>query len=160
MTSIAAVVLLFAGVYFSSSSSNNSELYASYYTSSDLPSFTTRSGDDNLLSKATTSYRGEDYDKALSLFETYIKTSDAVDPLAYIYTGMIYAEKNQLDASISQLELLEKSNSIDAERAYWFKALVYLKFDDKQSAIKNLKVLQSSKSNYKKTQVNDLLDEL
>ncbi len=158
---VAAVFIIFVGFYFSSvNTTSSSELYASYYEDNDLPSFTTRSSDGDLLSNATTNYREGNIDKGLSQFENYINTTANVDPLAYIYTGMIYAEKDQLEEAISQLEVLENSNSIDAERAYWFKAMVYLKFDDKKNAIKNLKVLQSTHSNYKKTQVNDLLEEL
>lgn len=160
ITSIAAVLILFVAVYFSSNNSSNSELFASYYDTSDLPSFTTRSSDASMLSVASESYRVNDFDKALEQFEAYIKTSENIDPLTYVYTGMIYANTNELDKAINQLELLENSNSIDAERAYWFKAMVYLKFDDKKNAVKNLKILQSTNSNYKKTQTSDLLEQL
>ena len=135
-------------------------MYTAFYSENDLPSFTTRSVDVNLLSQVEKSFKADDIDVALETLNTYINTSEHVDPLSYIYKGLIYSEKGQLSEAIKQLEILENSDSLDAGKASWFEALVYLKFEDENNVELLLKAIASNPSNYKYSEAIALLDKL
>ena len=150
ISSTAAIIMLCMGIYFFSFKKSNLDLYTAFYSENDLPSFTTRSVDVNLLSQVEKSFKADDIDVALETLNTYINTSEHVDPLSYIYKGLIYSEKGQLSEAIKQLEILENSDSLDAGKASWFEALVYLKFEDENNVELLLKAIASNPSNYKR----------
>ncbi|WP_299439771.1 hypothetical protein [uncultured Aquimarina sp.] len=157
--STAAMVLLIFGFLFIDGSEK--DLFAEYYKVEELPSFTSRSGKTSLLSTAKSNFRATNFDAALSNFEEYILVSDKdLDPLVFIYTSLIYAEKNDLKKAIEQLTILENSNSIDRSRSLWYKALVYLKFEKKSEAKKTLNVLLENENNYKYLEAKKLLEKL
>ena len=157
--STAAVVLLIVGFLFLDTSKK--DLYAEYYKVEELPSFASRSGKTSLLATAKSNFRATNFDASLSNFKEYIGINGKdVDPLIYIYTSLIYAEKNDLPKAIEQLTILENSNSIDRSRSLWYKALVYLKFDKKSEAIEVLNVLLKDESNYKHIEAKELFEKL
>ncbi len=156
--SIAAVVILVFGLLFTGNS--NTDLYTDYYQSSELPSFTSRSDETSLLSKASLAFKNNDLDTSLSDFKEYLSVSKEIDPLVYVYTGLIHAEKGNLEKAIAQFDLLETSQSLDNSRALWYKALTYIKFDESTRAKEILTTLLENPSNYKYTEAKELLDKL
>ncbi|WP_299678428.1 hypothetical protein [uncultured Dokdonia sp.] len=158
ISAAAAVILLF-GLLFTGNS--NASLYTTYYQSSDLPSFTSRADNESLLSKASTSFKSGDLDTSLASFQEYIQgAKNEIDPLIYVYTGLIYSEKENLEEAITQFDLLEKSKSLDSSRALWYKALTYVKFDKPAEAKEILTMLLKNPSNYKYTEAKELLEKL
>lgn len=160
ITSMAAIVMLCMGIYFLYSKKSNLDLYTAFYSENDLPSFTTRSADMDLLSQIEKSFKAGDIDIALENLNAYVNTSEHVDPLSYIYKGLIYSEKGQLSEAIKQLEILKNSDSLDAEKATWFEALVYLKFEDENNVELLLRDIASNPSHYKYSEAIALLDKL
>jgi hypothetical protein len=78
----------------------------------------------------------------------------------YVYTGLIYSEKENLQESIAQFDLLEKSQSLDRSRALWYKALTYLKFDKVAEAKAMLTSILEDPSNYNYKEAKELLEKL
>ena len=106
-------------------------------------------------------FRVANYDLSLAKIEEYIdKQDEDLEPLVYIYSGLIYAEKNNLTKAIEQFTILEKSNTIDSSRSLWYKVLVYLKFDKKKEAKNVLIILLEDIDNYKYEEAKELLGKL
>lgn len=157
LSAAAAVILLF-GLFFTGNL--NESLYTDYYQSSDLPSFTSRSDQASLLSSASTAFKEGNLDTSLTNFQEYITTEKEVDPLVYVYTGLIYSEKDNLEKAIVQFDFLEKSQSLDRSRALWYKALTYLKFDKLTDAKVMLTSILEDPSNYNYKEAKELLEKL
>ncbi len=136
------------------------ELYASYYTSEDIPSVITRDTDVTALQNGATAFKNGDYNLALEELNEYISTEEIVNPSVYIYTGLSNAELGEYEAALMELDKLINSNALDRSKGLWFKALVYLKMDDKKSAKNTLKKLTENLSNFNYTKAEKLLAEL
>jgi len=154
-----AIIVCISLVVFNNNTPSNQELYATYYTSSDLPTFVTRGTSDAEVSNIVSKFNDKEYDDVLELVNTASQEENS-NPLLYIYSGMAQAELGKLDEAINQFELLENSNSLDASRAYWYKALVYLDNDAVQKAKEQLQKLVSTPGNYKFAQAKELLEKL
>lgn len=157
LSAAAAVILLF-GVLFTGNS--NESLYTDYYQASDLPSFTNRSDQASLLSKGSTAFKEGNLDTSLTSFQEYISTGKEVDPLVYVYTGLIYSEKENLEKAIEQFGFLENAQGLDRSRALWYKALTYLKFDKVAEAKIMLTSILEDPSNYNYKEAKELLEKL
>ncbi len=160
ITGIAATVLILVSVYFFTLNDSSLDMYNAYYDMDDLPSFTMRSEEASLLATATMEFKDKEYAQALKKFKAYFSTAENIDPLVHIYTGLIYANQNQLDKSIAELDFLANSTSIDAGKAKWFKVMVYLRFDDKANAKITLKEILEKPNNYKYEEAKELLKNL
>ncbi len=157
--SAAAVILVLFGVLFTRNSSTS--LYNDYYKITELPSFVSRSDESSLVSKATSYFKKGELDNSLSNFKEYIQNAGKdVDPRVYIYTGIIYSEKENLKEAIAQFDLLEKSKSLDRSRALWYKTLTYLKFDKTLEVKETLALIIKDSTNYKYTEAKELLGKL
>ncbi|MFD2561638.1 tetratricopeptide repeat protein [Aquimarina rubra] len=155
-----AAAVVFVIVFFFMKNSDK-DLYTDYYKIEELPSFTSRSGNSSLLASAKSNFKSKQFDKSLSNFKEYVKNDvEGVDPLIYIYTGLIYSEKNQLEKAIEQFTFLENSDDIDNSRALWYKVLVYLKFDKKVEAKKVLAFILKDPNNYKYKEAKEILEKL
>lgn len=157
LSAVAVLVLLF-GIFFTGNSNEN--LYKAYYQSTELPSFTSRSDQASLLSKGSTTFKEGKLDVSLTSFQEYITIGKGVNPLVYVYTGLIYSEKGNLEEAITQLDLLENSQSLDSSRALWYKALTYVKFDRLINAKQALRAILDDPSNYKYSEAKELLEKL
>lgn len=159
---LAAVVLLLLSVIGYYSFTSNERLYRSNFDYQDLPSFTVRSSSksENLLTTSIENFKNENYDRAFLNFQDYLNNNSNIDPLIYIYTGAIYAERGDLNNAIVELNKLQKSPVIDASRALWYKALVYLKFNKVIEARKILNEITKSPQNYKYNNALELLEQI
>ena len=157
LSAAAAVILLF-GLFFTGNS--NESLYTDYYQTSDLPSFTNRSDPASVLSTASTAFKEGNLDTSLTTFQEYLSAGKEVDPLVYVYTGLIYSKKENLEKAIEQFDLLENAQSLDRSRAVWYKALTYLKFDKVAKAKEMLTRILEDPSNYNYKEAKELLEKL
>ena len=80
--------------------------------------------------------------------------------MVYVYTGLIYSEKENLEKAIEQFDLLENAQSLDRSRAVWYKALTYLKFDKVAKAKEMLTRILEDPSNYNYKEAKELLEKL
>lgn len=159
--SVAAVVLLFFGSYFLLKQQSGNDLYNSYFSNSDLPSFVQRSNttDDLRLEKATALYNEEKYDSVLIVLDDYHKEHPN-NYLTRIYSGLSYANLEDKEKALKELTILENATSLDAHKAYWHKSLVYLKFEDKPNAKLMLQEIVKSSNNYKYNVAKEILEAL
>lgn len=161
--SIAAVIaILFFGFNFLLQNQSNDGLYAQYYNENDLPSFVQRSDNDTIeisLEKAVALYKQENYSGTLKELSLYHQ-NNSKNKISRVYSAFSYAYLNDYKNAISELDVLENSNSLDADKAFWFKALIYLKAEDRENAKIQLEKITSSKSNYKYSKAKQILEDL
>ena len=138
---------------------NSADLYASYYTTKDVPSVITR-GDASTLKEAAAAFQNEEYQKALELFQDYYEEEDSINPSAYIYSGLVKLELGQGEEAISDFDSLINSTALDRSKGLWFKALAYLKMDKVKDAKKVLESITESESNFNYSKAVELLEEL
>lgn len=161
MSSIAAVgLIIFASYQFFFSNPSSHELYDSYYSAEDLPSFTVKSDENNQLAVAERFFKTKNYPEALAIFKEIDAKTEANNPNITLYLALIYSELNNYDTALQQLDTLEKSNNIDYHKAYWFKSLVYLKQDKKDKAIETLKIILNDEKNFNYSKTKKLLNQL
>lgn len=157
----AAVIILFSGYYFLNNDATSITLYNNYYSTEDLPSFTTQSNTANVLAKAENLFKTKQYKKALEQFKLAERSLDnTLNPNLLLYIAVCYLELEQYQLAQERLNLLLKSNSLDAHKAYWFKALTYLKQDNRVKAIETLELLIEDKNNFNYLKAKKLLNEL
>ncbi|MDH7446967.1 hypothetical protein [Aquimarina sp. 2201CG14-23] len=158
VSTAAAIVFVFIFLFMKKS---EQELYAEYYKVEELPSFASRSAQPTLLSTARTNFRKANFEESLLNFNEYITANtEDLDPLVYIYTGLIYAEKNNLKKALEQLTLLEKSDTLDSSRSLWYKALIFLKFEKKIQAENMLHLILKDSNNFKYNEAKELLEKI
>ena len=158
MATAAMLAIVFGTSIFTEPS--GADLYASYYTPEELPSFKTRSDETSVLKKATTYFNASKIKEASIAFNTYIEISKEPDPLVYIYTGLIQAEQGHLEQAIEQFTLLENADTIDTSKALWYKVLIYLKFEEKAKAKETLLLILQDTNNFKYKEAQKLLGEV
>lgn len=157
----AAALILFSGYYFLNDNTSNLDLYNDYYNLGDLPSFTTQSNTINILAEAENLFKTKQYAKALEQFKIAESALDStLNPNLELYIALCYLKLEQYDLAHKRLDVLLKSNTLDAHKSYWFKALTYLKQDNKARAIETLKVLLKKKTNFNYNKAKALLNEL
>lgn len=155
----ASIAVLIAISTFVFRSNNYDDLYAQYVAVENIPSLVTRGEEkEQLLQEAQLLFDDKKYDEAVGMFEKYQHTSDEVNPLSYIYTGISYIETGKYTQALDQFELLKKSNTLQSKKANWYIAMIYLK----QGKARKLKdVLQSilaDPTNYKYKEAGELLE--
>jgi len=157
----AAIVILFSGYHFLNTETTSLELYNNYYTIKDLPSFTTKNDTLNTLVEAETFYIAKQYKKALNKFklsESYMDSK--LNPNLTLYIAICYIELNEYNLALERLNVLLKSDSLDAHKAYWFMALSYLKQNNKTKVIETLELLIKDENNFNFLKAKKLLNEL
>ena len=161
IVSAAAIVVFALGIFMFQGEMSNQDLYASYYSSKELPSFTDRSSaESSTLQLAIANFNDAKYAASLEYFNQYIKAQENVNPLVYIYTGLIASENENLEEAINQFEMLENLPIEDSSRALWYKALIYLKFEKASKAREILTKIVADSSNYKYKEAKELLTKL
>lgn len=161
MVSTAAIIAFIIGVFIFQNDTSNDELYMKYYAAKELPSFTGRSSEESsVLNLAIEKFNEIDYTSSLSNFNKYLTESEKINPLVYIYTGLIQSELGNLNEAISELEKLEKMKIEDSSRALWYKALIYLKFEKENEAKLVLEIIVKNDTYYKNKEAKELYGEL
>lgn len=130
---LAFIILVSAGMYFLYNGSNEN-LYAAYYTPSDLPSVITRGSNEATLSKAVIAFRSEDYQKALELLESSESIRNSNDVAVLLHHGIMYLETGNFPGAIDKFNKVIDSDSIDRTKGHWFKALTYIRNKENKKA--------------------------
>lgn len=110
------------------------QLYAQYYTSSDLPGVVQRDGSNSLLELGALAFQNEEYLEAVAYLEDYKSTTENPIVASYLYKGAAHMELNEFYKAIEEFELAIDSDSMDATKGFWFKAMAYLKAGDELKA--------------------------
>jgi tetratricopeptide (TPR) repeat protein len=157
LSTAAAIALVIFGLNIFGSSSP-SDLYASFYEPSDLPSFTTRSDSKKELLSGMKAFNTGNYEIAIKDLTAFAKAED--EPTAYLYTGIAHLELGHIDAALADFDRLGQSESLDASQAIWYKALVYLKTEQTELAISQLDEITKDPSHFKYEEAKALLKAL
>ncbi len=159
-SSVAAAVIIIS-VFVFMQEQTSQDLYSQYYVEADLPSFSKRSDvQTSLLNLGVEKFNASEYEAASDYFEQYLQSDTNINPLTYIYAGLVASELGNLKEAIDQFELLENLNIEDSSRALWYKALIYLKFDQRDQAETILKLIVENPANYKYQKAKELLPKL
>jgi tetratricopeptide (TPR) repeat protein len=139
--SSAAVIALLVSLYtFMQESIHPADLYTSYISSTELPSIINRGNNYNELTKGQLLFEAKDYSEAVKIFSNAIEI-DSENASSYIYLAVSQMELNQFTESNNTLDLLIKSNLIDAQKGYWYKSLLYLKSNQIEKSKVTLKTI-------------------
>lgn len=125
-----------------------------------LPSFQTKSSTEDNLAEATTLFKEEKYQEALSIFTKYTEENNAYNPNVALYIGVSHLELQNYTAAIETFNDLKNSNALDAHKAYWYLALTYLKQEDVEKAKNMLAIIVQKSSNYNHEKAQKLLKKL
>lgn len=139
---------------------NKHDLYADYYTETDMPSLVSRSGTHDLSSEIIYAYQERQFSKANNLYLTYIESTTSFNENIFIYGGMTYFELNEYEKALIEFQKMRNSNSIDSSKGLWFTALVYLKKEDHNLLKETLNTIIQKKSNFNYKKAVSLLQEL
>ena len=159
-SSVAAAVIMIS-VFVFMQEQTNQDLYSQYYVEADLPSFSKRSDvQTSLLNLGVEKFNASEYEAASDYFEQYLQSDTTINPLTYIYSGLVASELGNLEQAIDQFDLLENLSIEDSSRALWYKALIYLKFEQRDKAKTILELIVDSPENYKHQKAKELLKKL
>ncbi|WP_397364325.1 tetratricopeptide repeat protein [Olleya sp. R77988] len=159
-SSIAAIGLIFFSGYLFKEQKSTQDLYSSYYTTNDLPSFSLKNDEINQLANAENLFKAKKYDQAISLFESIEENSQNQNPSLKLYLALTNSELKRYDQALEYLEELEHSNTLDQHKSYWFRALIYLKQGNRDKAILALKLIAQNKNYFNYQKAINLLEEL
>lgn len=161
MVGIAASLILLIGYFSINKGLTNSEIYSSYYSLEDLPSFVSRGNINNdLLLKGEQAFNNKNYKLAEQYFNQLINDNGEISGNMLLYLGLSQLELNKHDASINSFNQLLNSKTIDRSKGYWYKTLVYLKMDDRDNAISELKKIVQDNNNFNYKLARELLIKL
>lgn len=133
-------------------------LYAQYIDLDDVPSLTSRSNEDSLLTNFETVFKAGNYRQFITEVETISNREDENASLL-IYKGLSYLELNNAEAALNSFDDLIESDLLDAPRGYWFKALAFLKTGQSEKAREVLQLLVEADS-YKAEEAAEILQKL
>ncbi|WP_298419855.1 hypothetical protein [uncultured Kordia sp.] len=157
---IAAVLILFCGIYFSQVNTSLDSYYDANVNWSELPSFIEKGQQENLFSQGELAFRASNYEEAISKFSK-IESSHESYVFSLQYLGASYDILNKNEEAIATFQKLSKSgNSNEHSKGYWYETLIYLKMNNKEKTIISLKNLTKKSKNYKYKEALKLLDEL
>ncbi len=153
---VAASVAVFVLVYTFNSKSSTTEMYVKHSEWEDLPSLTSRGGN-NKLAEGERLFVDKKYKESYAIFETVPQKEQ--QPSVLIYLGLCALELDQLDKALHYFELLKNTDAIDSSKAYWYLALTYLKQNEKEKATNILQELVLG-NHYNNAKAIKLLDQL
>tara|TARA_B110001454_G_scaffold185079_1_gene181106 strand:+ start:344 stop:1141 length:798 start_codon:yes stop_codon:yes gene_type:complete len=156
----ASLILLIALGYTIETNKDSSEnLYTEFINSSELPSLTSRSDADKLLSDAEELFINKQYTGALRSLELYDKKYETKSINALLYKGMCHLELNQYSEASIIFNTIKNSDSLDKNKAYWYLAATSLKQGDNDTSKKILQlIIDNSYFNHRKAK--DLLSKI
>lgn len=156
---IAAVLVLFFGIYFSQVNSSYSSYYDSYVDYSTLPSFIEK-GNLTTFTKGELAFKKEDYTTAVEQFSA-VETSNELYVHSLLYLGASYDKLNQNDKAIAVFQKLASvDDSYESSKGYWHEALLHLKNNNKEKALLALEKSTAKNVNYNYQKAKVLLRKL
>ncbi|WP_299891034.1 tetratricopeptide repeat protein [uncultured Lacinutrix sp.] len=158
---IAAVLVIFFGIFLKGKSLTNLEIYSNYNNWEELPSLVSRNETNAvLLSSGEDAFISKNYKVASEKFNTYINNEDEVNPSVLLYAGISQLELENFTSALDNFQKVIESKSIDKSKGYWYKALAYLKMDDRDKAQQQLEIIIKDTSNYNYKKAKDILNKI
>lgn len=158
----AACILLFITIIIQfTAQPSMEELYATYGTWNDTPSFIIQ--DENTATskeKIERSYKNGKFADCILLADSFLETAASDRTNVMIYKGFSFVQLHQNEEAIAVFKQISKSNTIDSSKGLWYMALVYLKTEDVENLQQTLKTIAVSDTNYQYSKALQLLDEL
>ncbi len=160
LISAVAILLILVSIQFLPTSSNS--LYNDYNDWKNLPSLTTQSNTEKLLSQGEQYFLNQEYELAIPIFSEYIQkqqqSNQSLHPYVLSYLGAAYTESGNYTKALATFKLLQNENAIDASRKYWYTAMVYLKQGDKEKAKEELQFLIKDQEHFNYQKAKELLE--
>ncbi|WP_430409159.1 tetratricopeptide repeat protein [Kordia sp.] len=157
---VAAVVVLFFGIYFSLLTTSLDSYYEANVNWSELQSFVEKGQQKDLFSQGETAFRASNYEEAIAKF-TQIESTNKYYVYSLQYLGASYDKLNENEKAIATFrKLLKSGNSLENSKGLWYETLIHLKMKNKEKAIESLKNLIKNSTNYKYKEAVELLDDL
>jgi tetratricopeptide (TPR) repeat protein len=156
---VAALIITTAGIIFFNQN-NTKDLYAEYYSNSDLPSLIKRSSSNDKLATGVITFKNLNFSEAILNFEAYKNSTTEINPAVYLYEGVSYFQLDKYDAALEEFNKMIASNSLDSSKGLWFKMLTYLKMGDKKMANVVLNEILKDPSNFNYSRALELKKEL
>jgi hypothetical protein len=155
---VAASVALFFVFNIFTRSTSSLDLYNEYSDKGDLPSLVIRGESSSNLSKAQQLFENNNYENALTIFESALNNSEDKATL-YLYKGISETELEEFAEAEKTFNELINSDLLDASKGYWYKALLFLKMDEEENAKAVLRTIVDNKF-YKFRMAKELLGKL
>ena len=156
---VAASIVVFLGFqFFFNQKMSNQELYNNYVGLDDLPSFVSRSSEDDNLIEAQELFENKEYRGALVIFKSQMNVADPKADIA-VYKGLSEMELAIYNDAEQTFNSLISSDLLDAEKGYWYKALLFLKQDRVEDSKQILNEI-ISENLYNNNEAEELLKQL
>ncbi|WP_420572952.1 hypothetical protein [Kordia sp.] len=158
----AAFVMLFITiVYQLTAQPSLQELYATYATWNDTPSFIVQDENTtNTKEQIELLYNDKQYELCIEAADTFLSTATTDRTNVLIYKGFSLAQLNAHTKALEVFKIISESNTIDASKGLWYMALIYLKTEDTENLRKTLHTITASPTNYQYEKALELLDAL
>lgn len=158
--SLAAVLVLFFGIYFSQINTSLDSYYEANVNWSELPSFIEKGQQEDLFSQGELAFKASNYEKAISKFSK-IEPSHESYVFSLQYLGASYDLLNKNDEAIVTFQKLTSiGNTFQHSKGNWYEALIHLKNNDKEKAIVALEKSAKNTRAFKHKEAKKLLEEI
>ena len=157
---LAAVIIVFFGIYFTQMNSSYRSYYEQYINWSELPSFVEKGQDQNNFSHGETAFKQENYKEAITFFQQVTPSHEFyIHSLEYL--GAAYDLLDENDNAITTFQKLANvEDPYERSKGNWYTAMIYLKMKNKDKAIGILRELVKDSENYKYEKARGLLKKL
>ena len=155
----AFVAIFITIVYQFTAQPNLQELYTTYATWNDTPSFLVQD-----QHTATTKeeielfYKNKQYKECIAAADSFLKTATSDKTNVMIYKGFSFEKLNENSKALTEFKTISESDAMDASKGLWYMALIYLKIEDTVNLEKTLQRITSSDTNYQYKKALELLD--
>lgn len=158
---IAAMIILFFGVYVTQMNSSYSSYYEDHVNwSKELSSFAEKGQQKDAFSQGEVAFKQEKYKEAVAFFQK-------VTPTHELYTHSLVnlgASYDILDDTEKAIEAFQKLASVDdayeSSKGNWYTAMMYLKMENKEKAIEALQKSIKGSESFKYDEAKILLRKL
>ncbi len=158
--SLAAVLVLFFGIYFSQINTSLDSYYEANVNWNELPSFTEKGQQEDLFSQGEMAFKASNYEEAIAKF-TQIETTHELYVYSLQYLGASYDLLNKNDKAITTFQKLANiGNTHQHSKGNWYEALMHLKNNDREKAITTLEKSAKNPKAYKHKEAKELIEEI
>lgn len=151
---VAIVLILFFGLvsnYFIQQGNSNETLYVTYFEPypNALKPVTRSATSEDPLHNALYAYELQEYEKAITEFDTVLAMQDNPNVDVLFYKAMSLLNLGKEQEAIVLLRTIKHSTTKFTPQIYWYGALIHIKLDENEKALKALKYMDTIETNYK-----------
>ncbi len=163
MAAVVAAILI--GTSCSSNKSKSvdvDQLFSTYMTLDDIPSFAQKGSVDSVINLVETAFKSKDYKGVTNIIASNQSEFDEADfDLIYIYQGVSYAKTGKYDKAHEVLANNEiYDNSIYGQMANWYLAMSMMKGQNVSEAKKLFTKFANDPTNYKQAEAKEILKKM